>query len=1014
MNASVTENNLTIKKDRDLRESMDYYFLRGKGLEYIEDLASKLWTDYNTHDPGITILEIICYAITELGYRTSFDIKDLLSDEYGNIDTDQPLFTAKNILTGRPLNITDYRKLLSDLAGVQNAFLYPYRDDENNIKAEPQQEIPIYADCKKDKLVYYQTEHFVKLHGLYKVVLDLEENDEFGDLNKGNIIWQFPTTKLIGYKFELIFSKWDEIDYDFISNADSSTISNINITFQNNKWKVIFDIGSGSDKIQFSFSAYVLMKQDVTDIASFAKTELSNPGNVKDIFELYQKKIRLVTGILKEAKKVLNDNRNLCEDFLKLETICTTEVAFCADIEVSPDADIEEVYASILFQIENYLNPEIKYYLLKELLDEGIPTDEIFEGPVLKHGFIKTDEIENTRPRTKIYVSDIINFIMDTPGVLSVKNVLLTKYDKDGKAELPSQRWCMEIAEGCKAVLNVFRSKVLFFKGKLPFLANVNETMDTLKYLHGKEERNKLKNTSDDLDIPKGKFRDPEDYISIQYDLPQTYATGNAVLPDSSSEERKAQSKQLKAYLMFYDQIIADFFSQLANAKELFSLRKDLLQTYFSQFINDKNVTGDLYVNSADLQLILNAPVSGEPAEITKGREQLFESREKFLERRNRFLDHLISRFAESFNEYVLFLYTYKSSNDYEEIEAEELINDKINFINDYPVISSERGKAFNYTEPSWDTLNVSGYEKRISRLAGIDEFKRRYLFCIKNIEIQKTKTSPAKYFFNVIDENGVLIFKSVKEYEQFSELSDIVNRISVNAVLSERYDKQDLSSAEFTFELQDENGNVLAVSGVTYADASSRDNAITEIILNFESECPKEGMHLIEHILLRPHFKAPAIPGSDPEDVYKLFDVCLGDDCNFCGEEDPYSFRMSLILPYRHKKFQSPEFRKFFEAMARTEAPAQCMVKICWVNNTLMNEFEIIYRDWLDALRDYESDLIFKVSKKDRLRESGNRMIDVLRKLHSEYPEAQLHDCEEGTSNPVLLGNTVLGTYKK
>ena len=76
---------------------------------------------------------------------------------------------------------------------------------------------------------------------------------------------------------------------------------------------------------------------------------------------------------------------------------------------------------------------------------------------------------------------------------------------------------------------------------------------------------------------------------------------------------------------------------------------------------------------------------------------------------------------------------------------------------------------------------------------------------------------------------------------------------------------------------------------------------------------------------------------------------------------------------------------------MARTEAPAHCMIKICWVNNTLMNEFEVVYKEWLDALKDYESDLTYKVSKKDKLRETDNNMIDILKKLHSEYPEAQL-----------------------
>ena len=48
-------------------EAMDYAFLRAEGIRYLERLASQQWTDFNAHDPGITILEQFCYALTDLG-----------------------------------------------------------------------------------------------------------------------------------------------------------------------------------------------------------------------------------------------------------------------------------------------------------------------------------------------------------------------------------------------------------------------------------------------------------------------------------------------------------------------------------------------------------------------------------------------------------------------------------------------------------------------------------------------------------------------------------------------------------------------------------------------------------------------------------------------------------------------------------------------------------------------------------------------------------------------------------
>src|SRR5215203_3176736 len=125
----------TIPKNRQLSKSQDYETLRAEGLKYIEELAHALWTDYNAHDPGITILEALCYAMTEAGYRSEFDMKDLLTKDDGQTVDDQVLFTAKRILTNNPLTINDYRKLLIDIVGVHNAWLFAesHKKDINGV-----------------------------------------------------------------------------------------------------------------------------------------------------------------------------------------------------------------------------------------------------------------------------------------------------------------------------------------------------------------------------------------------------------------------------------------------------------------------------------------------------------------------------------------------------------------------------------------------------------------------------------------------------------------------------------------------------------------------------------------------------------------------------------------------------------------------------------------------------------------------------------------------------------------
>ena len=73
------EESLTISKKLPAFTSMQYTALRELGIKHIQELAGKLWTDYNTHDPGITILEALSYVITDLGYRVNYEIKDILA-----------------------------------------------------------------------------------------------------------------------------------------------------------------------------------------------------------------------------------------------------------------------------------------------------------------------------------------------------------------------------------------------------------------------------------------------------------------------------------------------------------------------------------------------------------------------------------------------------------------------------------------------------------------------------------------------------------------------------------------------------------------------------------------------------------------------------------------------------------------------------------------------------------------------------------------------------------------------
>jgi|GEM_PF-7046179 len=117
---------LTISNAPPQWTASDWSALRTAGLAYVEQYAHDTWTDYNEHDPGITLLELLCYAITDLSARTALPVADVLRSALPSDAALVAAFTTANTaLTTHPITVMDYRRLLLDVAGVRNAWLLP-------------------------------------------------------------------------------------------------------------------------------------------------------------------------------------------------------------------------------------------------------------------------------------------------------------------------------------------------------------------------------------------------------------------------------------------------------------------------------------------------------------------------------------------------------------------------------------------------------------------------------------------------------------------------------------------------------------------------------------------------------------------------------------------------------------------------------------------------------------------------------------------------------------------------
>lgn len=111
---------------------LDFDTLRTEGLALVQGLSGASWTDYNPHDPGVTILEQLCYALTELAYRSGFSMQDYLASNNGSIDFEGlALFRPEAIFPSQAVTLNDYCKLLfAAIPELDDVRLIPRLDAE--------------------------------------------------------------------------------------------------------------------------------------------------------------------------------------------------------------------------------------------------------------------------------------------------------------------------------------------------------------------------------------------------------------------------------------------------------------------------------------------------------------------------------------------------------------------------------------------------------------------------------------------------------------------------------------------------------------------------------------------------------------------------------------------------------------------------------------------------------------------------------------------------------------------
>ena len=928
---------IVISKAKPATKSLDYKLLVSEGLDYIRRWASDSWTDHNAHDPGITLLETLCYAITDLGYRGQLDIAQLLDKRQS--PESMALYPPKKALVCEAITAEDFQKLLIMLSTVKYAQLQPAAGH---------------------------------LNGLYDVQVEWETGKE-GNLND-SLVSDTIIANGKSFAVEFAFPYWDEpsvtawntpVALDAIAGVGQPLP--LLIPFDEDELNDYFTrvsvTFSTTEKTEFIIVVRLADQPEPADRAALELaivTRLTQVGAGSPV-EKYRKQVETVFQQMNNVKNLLADHRNIGEDFLNFKSVRTQEIALRASVELSIDADAQQTLIDILSAIDLFIDPVIRFRGLPELLTEGLAIEAIFNGPLLSAGFLQT--LSQTDQKF-LYASDLLRLMLQNEAgqrnnsVIAVENFSMNSYVRNRLTTLNALNSLTLLTDQqFQPRLSVLKSEITFFRN------GAEVSYDSRQVLQGVKEKRQQAFAASTIPTPlpdnnTDSFSDwtPEtvaDYQSIQYDLPLTYGL-RAGTPDSAPPARKAQEKQLRGYVLLFEQILANHFSQLANTSAFFSFDTESADTYFYQPLYGTPQIGQLlrsFSPSGDWDAFTADPNNAYVQRLQTSAESPLAK----LQRKHRVLDHLLGRFGEELLELSRLEYTISQQEatslaGLERIRlvtAQRLLRYKAAFLRD--LCASEAGRAMGI--PKQSTTGLSGLERRIYRKAGILQQQRRTLIrpLTDFFEIQNSgagqETFRLKDTANTVLLTSQQLFPTVPTQTVFSGIRTVIQF----GVEPGYYIVEQTGAAQWKVALTNDAGTVLARSPIAFASPADARTFIQSTSAFLYDTYSYEGLYLIEHILLRPN----KLPDSQP-DIYS-FQITLifpsGFERDFGIAGDP----PKPSLPHR---FQHKDFRNYVEAVIQQECAAHIVPTIFWLdvntnpaaepNPLSFNTIESLYQAWM------------------------------------------------------------------
>jgi hypothetical protein len=919
------QNYTVLDRNNPLPPSQDFKLLRSEGIEHIARLASDNWTDYNTPDPGITLLEAICYAMTEMGYRTGFDMKDLLS--FKNPDENAwncVFYTAHQLLHNQAITINDYRKLLIDIPGVRNVWLEPSKSYEVPVyvdqdwKPEPAPAAPARpvsheelcaGDCNEKShqgrltvlgnTLPAMPMRTLELEGLYNVLIQYDE--EVNETAKEEVV----RTEVLKRLHEHRNLCEDYIDVISV-NPKTFTID------------ASFVLKPDADPEQVLADVFATVHRYFSPTVRFYTIDemLKKGYRVEEIFE----GPALQSGFIDDSELERTD---LFRD-LRLSDI------------INDIADIDGIRAVTHFHIpREALNYEYFTEWITELREQRLVAkldvgksrallckeSEIFkyneESPLISRRRVQKlyhDIIARERGyRLKGHDTDFpipVGEYSDLDVYIPIQNDLPHIYGVNplyGVPGAPDQELREIQVKQLRGFLLLFDQLLANHLSQIAHLNNLFSFCDNQQTQYFSVLHNEIAGLEDllvgDEDLVNWNneytalsLRKKEKEVDLEFEK-EELALLEALLPAIEQNLKlHPDDKKIKRKLHAALEDIAEEKNEISTLETEIEHISDKLEEIEKKISNANQIAGNLEQHFGKILRALLDPPAG------------------FVMRRNRMLDHLLARFGEDMTAYSELMRKWRESSE-DDIE-QRLIADKTRLLQDYLRAGSERGTGFNYflTAPenkdeekankqkTWGGSNISGVERRVSRLLGFSKAVRQHLtpsWIEVKYQPEVTGETPKAiiHFFTDDAEHTPLFYSREIPAGECCIDEFIMSILDRGADSAGYYIESDEYAGKiaYFFQLDDEEKAEIGKSRYFNTEEDAADG-LKRFTTQLNELADIEGLHLIEHILLRPKTdEVLQYADEDPNDQLvppvepvELLDIEL-DACDVCEDGNCY-----------------------------------------------------------------------------------------------------------------------------